>query len=150
MTPMTPGLKFIKRCADEDMVTLRAEVCDGASLFATDIYVGHQHLRDTARELDRFRTHIHGGLYNLRFGEFGCEYASGAINARFHFRSRGKLLINVAAQAEFRDFEDRRLASEARLYLVSEPALLDEFVLALSAFSEGQSAEAELRAFHWF
>jgi hypothetical protein len=150
MTALKPRLKFIKLWSDEDIVTLRVEICDGASLFVTNIYAGHQRLRDTALELDQFKSQIDGSMFNLRFGEFGCEYASGAVDARFHFRSRGKLLITVAAESEFRKVQDREIASKARLFLVSEPALLDEFVQALSALSQGYSAEAELGAMHWF
>lgn len=143
---MTPGIRFIKLWADEDMLDLKVEVCDGHALFITDIYVGHKQLADTVSGLHKFKDQIHGGLFNLRFGEFGPEYASGALDVRMHFRRRAKLLMRVFVESSFSRFEDRELASEATLYLVSEPALLDNFILALRMLSEGSVDHAELEA----
>jgi hypothetical protein len=130
---MKSGIRFTKIWADEDMLELRVEVCDGRSLFMNQIYVGHQLLADTVSGLHRFKGQIYGGLFNLRFGEFGPEHASGALDVRLHFRKHGKLLIRVLAQSQFRCFEDRELSSDATLHLVSEPALLDNFVVGLRA-----------------
>lgn len=146
---MTPGIRFMKLWSDEDMLDLKVEVCDGSSLFTTEIYVGHKHLADTVSELHKFKDHIHGGLYNLRFGEFGPEYASGALDVRMHFRARGKLLVRVSAESRFSRFEDRELASKATLHVVSELGLLDNFIFSLRMLSEGSVDEAELETFSW-
>lgn len=57
------------------------EVADGMSRFANRVYVGFRALADTIADLDAFRTQIHGGILDVRFGEFGCEYANGAFHA---------------------------------------------------------------------
>lgn len=141
---MTPGIRLTKLWSDEDMLDLKVEIRDGNSLFTTDVYVGHNKLADTVSELHKFKDQIHGGLFNLRFGEFGLEYASGALDVRMHFRAGAKLLVRVAAESRFSRFEDRELASKATLYLISEAALLDNFILALGMLSEGGVAHAEL------
>jgi hypothetical protein len=146
---MKPGIRFIREWADEDMVELRTEISDGRSLFVNRIYVGHQQLREAVAGLDAFKTHIYGGIFNLRFGEFGSEYASGAVDARLQFRKQGKILLRVSAQSGFDRFEEKELASEATLHLVSEPALLDEFIRALRALSKANSEQAELEAISW-
>lgn len=146
---MKPGIRFTKIWADEDMLELRVEICDGRSLFVNQIYVGHQLLVDTVSGLHRFKDQIYGGLFNLRFGEFGPEYASGALDVRMHFRKHGKLLLRVSAQSEFSRFEDRELSSDATLHLVSEPALLDNFIRGLSTLSKGDIEQAELEAIDW-
>lgn len=146
---MKPGMRFTKLSADEDMLEVRVEISDGASLFVTRIHVGHRQLADAVSGLHRFKDHVNGGLFNLRFGEFGPEYASGALDARMHFRERARLLVRVSAQAEFSRFQDRELASEATLYLVSEPALLDNFILELGAIGNGSSDRAALEAIVW-
>lgn len=146
---MKPSIRFTKIWANEDMLELRIEVCDGRSLFVNQVYVGHQLLADTVSGLRRFKDQIFGGLFNLRFGEFGPEYASGALDVRMHFRKHGKLLIRILAQSEFSRFEERELSSDATLHLVSEPALLDNFILELSALSEGGIEQAKLEAIDW-
>lgn len=146
---MKPSIKFTKNWADDDMLELRVEVCDGRSLFVNQIYVGHKLLADTVLGLHRFKDHIYGGLFNLRFGEFGPEYASGALDVRMHFRKQGKLHLRVMAQSEFTRFEDRELSSDATLHLISEPALLDNFILGLRTLSEGGTEHAELEAIDW-
>ena len=146
---MKPGIRFAKEWADEDMVELRIEISDGISAFTNRIYVAHQLLRDVVEGLHTFKKQIYGGIFNLRFGEFGSEYASGALDARFQFRKQGKILVRVSAQSGFERFEEKELASEATLYLVTEPVLLDEFVHALDALSEARSDRAELEAIYW-
>ncbi len=128
------------------MVELRIDVCDGTSAFSNKVYVGHQNLRDVVDELNRFKDQIYGGLYDLRFGEFGPEYASGALHARLHFHDRGKLLVSVNMQSEYSDFGKKNVASEANLYLISEPSLLDSFIQSLRAVSDGNRIDAELAA----
>jgi hypothetical protein len=146
---MTPGIRFTKVWFDEDMVELKVEVYDGRSLFVNQVYVGHKKLADTASELDKFKNHIHGGLFNLRFGEFGQEYASGALDIRMHFRKQAKLLLRVSMQSEFSQFDGRELASDATLHLVSEPALLDNFIISLRMLSDGLAECAELETTQW-
>lgn len=146
---MKPGIRFIRESIDDDMVTLAIAISDGTSLFATRVYVGHQALHDTVQGLDAFKDKIAGGIFDLRFGEFGPEYAAGAFDARLQFRRHARILVQVSVQSEFARFEEREFASEARLYLESEPALLDEFILALKALSEGKGEQAELEALFW-
>ena len=146
---MKPGIRFAKEWADEDMVELRIEISDGISAFTNRIYVAHQLLREVVQGLRTFKKQIYGGIFNLRFGEFGAEYASGALDARFQFRKQGKILVSISAQSEFERFAEKEIASEAKLYLVTEPALFDEFVHALEALSVARSDQAELEAIFW-
>lgn len=143
---MKPSMRFEKQWIDEDMVELKVEICDGASVFCNRIYVGHKHLRDTGQGVYAFKDHIYGGIFNLRFGEFGPEYASGALDARLQFQPRGKLWLRIAAQTELAHFGDKEFASEATLYLVSEIALLDKFVGDFRAMSLAQCEQAEPEA----
>jgi hypothetical protein len=140
------GISFTKLWSDDDMVELRIEVSDGRSSFSNDVYVGHVQLRTVVAELETFKTHIYGGLYDLRFGEFGPEYASGALHARLHFQERGLLHLTVMSQSEFNDFGKKRVASEATLFLKTEPALLDNFIRAVASLSNGAEESAHLEA----
>jgi hypothetical protein len=130
------------------MMELCIEACDGTSTFSNKVYVGPQQLRDVIAELDTFKDHIYGGLYDLRFGEFGPEYASGAFHARLHFHDRGKVLVSVHMQSEYSDFGRKSVASEANLYLISEPSLLDSFIQSLHAINEGHREDAELEGIY--
>jgi len=143
---LKPKLAFTKIWQDDDMVELRIDACDGTSSFSNKVYVGHKNLSDVVVELNTFKNHIHGGLYDLRFGEFGPEYASGALYARLHFHNRGKLLVSVQMQSEYSEFGTKNVASEANLYLISEPSLLDGFIQALRAVSDGHRVDAEFEA----
>jgi hypothetical protein len=59
------------------------------------------------------------------------------------------LLLRVLAQSEFSNFEDRELSSDATLYLVSEPVLLDNFISGRRTLSKGGIEQAELEAIDW-
>lgn len=96
--------------------------------------------------LETFKDHVHGGIYDLRFGEFGPEFGSGAFHARLHFQKLGRIFITAKAQSDFSDFGLKQVASEATLYLVSLPSQLDDFIRALRAVSKGQRDDAEFEA----
>lgn len=147
---METGISFLRIWADEDMVELRIEANDGASTFGINVYAGHQRLKDAAAGLDRFKDHVHGGIHDLRFGEFGPEYASGAFHARLHFQEMGNLYITIAAQSEYFDFGKKHVATESTFYMMTQPALLDDFIRALKVLSDGHADKASLSAWSPF
>jgi hypothetical protein len=123
-----PGITFLRVWLDDDVVELRIEVCDGTSLFVNNVYVGHAELKELVEALEVFREHIHGGIKDIQFGAFGPEFAHGAFHARLHFRAPGRLFISTIQESDFSEFSARKVARKARLYLVSEPILLDSFI----------------------
>ncbi len=137
-----PHILFEKLWFDVHLIELRIEVSDGESKFANKVYVGHEHLQEVLRELENFKKQIHHGTYDIAFGEFGIEYANGAFRARLHFHLPGKLHISTQQQSDYFEFSKNKVASEARMYLKSEPGLLDDFILELSALSAGNSSKA--------
>lgn len=143
---MKPSIAFKKIWEDEDMVELTVSICDGKSLFQCDVYVGNQTMAETVDDLNVFKDQVYGGLYDLRFGEFGPEYASGALHARFEFHrsGNGKLSITAKAESEWNDFTHTKVASNATLYLRTEPGLLDNWLNELKELKNGSSNEALL------
>jgi hypothetical protein len=125
---MKPGIHFTEIWFDDDMVELKIDVSDGNSFFSNRVYVVYLVLADVVAKLDVFKSQIYGGLLDIRFGEFGPEYASGALHARLHFSKPGRLYITCKQQSSFKDFSVTKVASEATLYLKTEPALLDNFI----------------------
>ena len=145
-SPMMQGIHLSKIWFDEDVVEFRITVSDGTSSFSNQVYVGHAALEDAVASLDVFKGHVHGGLLDVRFGEFGCEYANGAFHARFQFPSSGRLYITCEQESDFEEFATKTVASRATLYLKSQPALLDRFIVELQALASGQVEEAFLEA----
>ncbi|GBC61798.1 hypothetical protein DENIS_2760 [Desulfonema ishimotonii] len=135
---MKPQIKFKKIWEDEDMVELTISVSDGTSCFSCNVYVGHITMSDTAKNIETFKSHIYGGLYDLRFGEFGPEYANGAFHARleFHKSGNGKLAITAKLESEWSEFTHTKVASNATLYLRTEPCLLDKWIESFVSLSK--------------
>jgi hypothetical protein len=138
------GITFTKIWSDEDMIELRINVSDGTSLFSNQVYVGYSHFAEAVSQLDTFKDHIHGGLHDIRFGEFGPEYASGAFHARFQFHNTSTLCITCNQQSVFEDFGRKNVASEATLYLRTKPVLLDNFFEQLKALNSKKREDAYL------
>ena len=143
---MKSGIHFTKVWFDDDMIELKIDVSDGISSFSNRVYVGYSTLTDVVAELEVFKDHVHGGLLDIRFGEFGPEYASGAFHARLHFPKPGRLYITSKQQSEFGEFSVTKVASEATLYLKTEPVLLDNFIGELRRLDAKKCEEAHLEA----
>jgi hypothetical protein len=141
---MKRGIHITKVWSDDDVVELRIDVSDGTSLFSNRVYVSHSGCTDAISRLCTFKDHVHGGLFDMRFGEFGPEYANGAFHARFHFPKPGKLYITCRQESEFEDFSTRKVASKSTLYLKTEPVLLDNFIAELRAFDAKRREDAYL------
>jgi hypothetical protein len=143
---MKAGIHFKKPWSDDHSTEIEVTASDGHSVFRTVAYVGHSQLADIAADIDRFKNHIHGGIYDLRLGEFGPEYAAGAFHARLHFhpRGHGRIFLTVRAESEWHDFTVNQVASSATLYLMTEPALFDNFVAEFARLNAGETDEASL------
>jgi hypothetical protein len=139
---MTPSITFKKIWNDDDVVELTVEVCDGLSRFSNNVYVDTDRIAKLIEELSIFREHIYGGIFDLKFGAFGHEYANGGFHARLHFYEPGKLVASTYQQSDFENFSKTQVASEAKMYLKTEPILLDNFIEELKMFNSGASDEA--------
>ncbi len=142
---MASRIFFSKIWLDDDMIELRIQVSDGQSIFANEVYVGHQDLKNVVADLEQFKNQVYGGIYDIIFGGFGPEYAHGAFHARLHFQDRGILYMTVRSQSTFQGFGKKNVASEATLYLRTEPALLDNFITELKALAEGRRDDVTLK-----
>ena len=132
---MNRGIRIRKVWSDDDVIELEIDVSDGASSFSNHAYVGHAQLATAVAQLDAFREAVYGGIIDLRFGEFGPEYASGAFHGRFYFPQPGRLFITSRQESDFVEFGMKTVASRATLYLQSQPAPLDRFVNELNGLS---------------
>lgn len=141
---MRSGIKFENIWHDEDMYEFRISSSDGIATFVHNVYVGYGAFDETISGLDVFKNQIHGGIYDLEFGSFGPEYASGAFHARLQFQDRGKIFISIKAQSGYEDFGKKNVASEAMLYLVIEPSMLDNFIVKLKTLNNGNADSAHL------
>lgn len=141
---MKAGISINQVWSDSDVVEFEIASSDGASTFCNRVYAGHEALEKLIEGLTVFRNQLIGGLYDISFGEFGPEYASGAFSARLHFYKPGRLGITVRAESEWREFKGSKVASSATLHLTSEPVLLDNFIQALTELNAGKSSEATL------
>jgi hypothetical protein len=143
---MDKGISFRKIWFDKDCIELEIKTSDGASSFSNKVYVGYGTLDNLISDLDRFKDQVYGGIYDIQLGEFGPEYAGGAFHARLHFHKPGRLYITVKVQTDFEEFTKTSVASEATLYLTSEPGLLDNFIIELKRLKSGVSDEAYLQS----
>ncbi len=141
---MTPFIAIEKVWSDDDVVEFEITTADGCSSFCVKVYAGHENLKSTLADLDRFKNQLYGGICDMKLGEFGPEYANGAFQARLHFNpdGRGCLLITVHAESDWRPFSKTDVASRATLYLKSEPGLLDRFIGELRKVSSGTQDKA--------
>jgi hypothetical protein len=146
---MQPRLRFTQIGVSREPLRLKVEIGNGASVFSTEALISIQQLERIVSGLESFKVQIYGGLFNFQIGEFGCEYSGGALSARLQFKEHGKIFLQIFAQSPFRQFGTREFANEIRLYLLSEPALLDGFISNLSDLLAGDSHEAELELLSW-
>jgi hypothetical protein len=125
---MKASILFENIWSDSDIVELKITVDDGNSSFCNRIYASYVQIHNIVIGLDEFKNHIYGGLFNFELGEFGPEFANGAFYGRLHFGTQGKIYISTKQQTEYFDFGRKNVASESNLYVISEPALLDNFI----------------------
>ena len=143
---MRRGITLAKIWSDADVIEVRITTSDGISSFTSDVYLAHSVCSEAVAALTTFKDQVYGGLLDLRFGEFGPEYAGGAFHARLHFPKPGRVFITCRQQAAFEVFTLTTVASEATLYLRTEPALLDRFIAEFGELSSAKRDEASLEA----
>ena len=137
-------MAIARRWSDNDVAQLAFEVCDGVSVFNNEAYVALDWGATAAAALRTFGRQIHGGLFNLEAGQGGPEYASGSFRARFHYYKPNQLLISTRQQSNFFTFKSTEVASEATMFLRTEPSLLDRFIAALPTLDTSDAGQAVL------
>jgi len=138
---LKPEISLEKVWFDDDLIELKISVCNGKSIFTNKVYVGSHQILELVNALNVFKNHYYGGLKDILLGQFGREYA---ISARLHFPKPGALYIATHQQSEYFEFKGQEEASEAKMYLKTEPALLDNFIQELKGLSNGISDVATL------
>ncbi|MCB1100125.1 MAG: hypothetical protein KDN22_31465 [Verrucomicrobiae bacterium] len=141
---MEPSLEIRKIWEDDDMIEVVFAVADGQSVFGTKLYVGHGTLKETVEELDKFKSQVHGGIYDLEWGGFGPEFANGAVRIRLHFYRNARLCISGLIESEYTEFGLKKIASRGELYFYSEPASLDNFIDEMRSLSNGVTDSVSL------
>ena len=137
------ALTMARVWADEDMDEVRVAIEGPDAGFAINAYLGRTDQRDVLESLCRFAKQIYGGLCEVRFGEFGPEYANGAVHLRFHWID-GQIYITCRLQAHFDTFGRKEAADEALIHVGTEPALFDVFLASLAPFVDRQTHKVEL------
>ncbi|MFZ6712022.1 hypothetical protein [Undibacterium sp. TC9W] len=139
---MQSGIRIEKIELEVSTLQLKLSVGDGESQFCNSVYVDVSQLDSFLNKLNLFKTQIFGGILNFQLGEFGQEYARGAMSLRFHFREPSKIYISIKSQGSFEDFGTQKVANEAAFFLISEPVLLDNFIDDLKALIANEKNDA--------
>lgn len=143
---MKSGIYIVKAWSDRHLIELKIVVSNGNSHFTNYLYISHERLPEVIADLNIFREQIHGGLLDLRLGEFGSEYAGGAFHARLQFHELGKIYITCRQQSGFEGFPRKLTANEATMHVITEPVLLDNFLMELQLLNNGNSEAAYLES----
>ncbi|MEM9089183.1 MAG: hypothetical protein AAGC93_10605 [Cyanobacteria bacterium P01_F01_bin.53] len=138
------GIRFVKTWGDIDLSKYQIETSNGSSVFINRVYVNPDILSELIEQLHSFSGQIHGGIYDMTLGSFGPEFAGGAIHNRLHFQPLGKIHITARCQSGYSQFSSKKIANESLLHLVTEPALLDNFLMELQGLEKGVRTEAFL------
>ena len=137
-------IRIATRWSDEDVLQFRCEVSDGACTFVNSAYASLDWYLESVAALENFVGQIYGGIYDLEAGTPGPEFADGAFLARFHWYSPSRLYISTRQESDHFEFKGAQVVSTAKLFLRTEPALLDRFISELRATGAGERQQATL------
>jgi hypothetical protein len=138
---MKTGIKLKKIWFDEQWLEFSIEVYKGNSVFYNSVYFFEYQLEALIKELKVFRNKIDDGQYEIKMERIEpCDY----FQASMRFAFGGKLFISTYQQSEYKKFPESEVADEAKIHLVSEPILLDNFIDGLSKIYSGFLDEAFL------
>ncbi|MCK0171153.1 hypothetical protein MWU53_08795 [Aliiroseovarius sp. S1123] len=114
------------------MLEFEVTVSVDGNLFRNTVYTDLQSIRENitnlAALLNNNRTHS-----DTSFGGEGGEVANGYYHQVVKADIRGRVYISTHQQSDFGDSTNRKIAHEAKLHLVSEPAFVDRYINALEA-----------------
>ena len=135
------ALRISRVWGDDDMDELRVAVEGPDTGFAVTSYVGREDLKTAVKDLRSFAKYQ--GLCDLRFGEFGPEYANGAVHVRFHWFD-GRIYLTCRLQTDYDRFARKEAADEALIHVRTEPSLLDAFLAELGPLVDRKRDEVAL------
>ena len=131
MEKLKKQIVFKKIYENEHMLEFKVTVCDGYSLFSIDVYVSLDYIEELIEALNLLKLQNFSGIYDIKMGKIGYEYAGGIFHARLHYEQRDVLYISTFQQSDFSEFKKTEVASEAKMYLISNPVFIDDFIKQL-------------------
>lgn len=141
---MKAKIQFTRLWFDDDVIELQIKVNDGRSSFINTTYTCPSEMQETLVELRCFKENICSADITLKFGTVGPEFANGAFQAIINGHPSGKIYISTYQQSNHFEFLNENVASEARLFLRTEPALLDSFVAEFTILCTAKGDQAIL------
>ncbi|MGO1069802.1 hypothetical protein [Lysobacter sp. CA199] len=142
---MGKSIAFTKLRLQDGRLDLRIETCDERGVVSCEIHA-------TDRELERFADDLHGfrnvsnqSACEFQLGTFEPESANGGIRIRIRFHAPGTLALTVSQRQAPQEPGGDRVHAAASMHVLSEPALLDDFISQWSGLVAGSRDEATLR-----
>lgn len=136
----------IERLGGHDSDYYQVTVGGEQASFSTHLYLGNETWLDIANAVERFDPVSAKASAAVHIGSFDPRVAGGAVGMRLLARGMEKVLLSVHAQGESFQFGGELVADEASFHLITEPALLDNFVSELRSMALGSTSRATLSA----
>lgn len=130
---MNQFIRFQQITSDDDLLEWEIIASNNQSTFCTKIYTGKKNCISILNDLRTLSKQLNG-IYDLRLGGLGEEYAGGAFAARLHFSEiyHSRLFIKIYLETEYFRFKSRMVSSMATMYFVTEPGLFNTFITQFS------------------
>jgi hypothetical protein len=139
---MDKGIQFSPIWSDIDVLKLRVAAWNGKFGGATDIYAGIGGLAEAATKIEGFPRHP-SDVREIQFGEFGPQWADGAIKMRFYCEdAAGHAVVEARIESDHRE---THTPQSALLLMSIEAAAVDIFVADLRLLETNLCGAALLR-----
>ncbi|HKT88144.1 MAG TPA: hypothetical protein VJQ59_06895 [Candidatus Sulfotelmatobacter sp.] len=139
---MKPGIHVQVLWSDADVFKIRVSAWNGAFGGSVNAYVAIGGLRKAAAEIAGFPKNS-SDIRELLFGNFGSEWAGGAVRVHFYCKdAAGHAFITASLES---DFQKGEKAESVTLFGAVEAAAVDDFVMQLKQVEAEQYGSAFLR-----
>lgn len=143
---MQTGLHLHRTSRDDEFDDYEIVIADDASRFVMSAYIAHQTILEIATTLSHFASTVEGSTVVFQLGRVKPMMGGAAVHVTLVARARGQIFLTAIAESQPFVFDDQEVVDRGSAHLISEPVLVDNFVISLLALMRGDTEAATLEA----
>jgi len=138
-------VKFFAESSSRDEFELNIRIESASAMMRTEMYVSEIKIIGFIKQIENYALNSNFGLLSLQFGEFGHEYAGGAVYFRFNTKKPDEISLSIYAESNHTKTFDSYVAENLKMHCTTDYREIENFICGLKKFLTNEANEAILK-----
>lgn len=140
------GVEIKLQSKDNGFDSYIVSISDRTSFFNVFMYIHISSIAKLRKALCDLEIPAHGRNFEFQLGNFEPNVGGGGLRIKMLPQKSGKVLLQISAQSEWFEFYGELVKKNCSMFLVTEPVLIDNFIVSLESLCKYENDFSALEA----